>query len=461
MPRPWSSAVALREERFFSLDEMAERLGTVLAASTADETELAWIEQRTGRVTTTGGGEAAVAARRTILVRVREGTRRGAFRTSATDEGVLVAAVRQAIAASRAAEPTAGEHRAAGVERDGEAPAPAPPRPAPPLWDPAIAGLAETAPRELLGHWLGTGDTTEHGRLDWALDRVVVATGAGIDCRAEATSVSLRVASGRGPGAGRASGSARAFERLAAPRIVERARRRAWASDERRPPPADPPVLLFSPEATAALVALLAVRALSVNGFETPGSPLAGMLGEHVFAPAVDLVDDGLDPEGLPFPFDLLGRPKRPITMIAAGVPRTPAIDERLAVRLQRPLTPHAVGPDDARPGHLFLRGTATDAEVLAAAEGGIFIPELARLECFHPGRVAVRAVVRGARRIAGGALAEGLAPMVWEDSLLRLFSQVRALGGEPVVTADPGAFGGVSAPSLAVEGAELLRARR
>ena len=139
-------------------------------------------------------------------------------------------------------------------------------------------------------------------------------------------------------------------------------------------------------------------------------------------------------------------------------MPRTPAVDELLAPRLKRPTTPHAVGPDDARPSHPFLLPHHAAGDVLAAGDGGLWIGGFDEIECFDPCRVAVRGRARGARRVRGGALAEPVGPIIWEDSLLRLFSKVAALGGEPVVLMDDGGLGGVSAPSLCAEGAEALR---
>jgi hypothetical protein len=63
-----------------------------------------------------------------------------------------------------------------------------------------------------------------------------------------------------------------------------------------------------------------------------------------------------------------------------------------------------------------------------------------------------------GVRRVRDGRLAEGLPDLVWQDSLLRLFSRLRAVGGEPVRLAEPGFLGGVVAPMIAVDGAEALR---
>ncbi len=458
------------------LDDMAERLSKALATSVADETEIAWIETSTrtasaGRERSEGGEGTIEGAWRSVMVRVREGRRRGSFRTGTAEPGEIASGIRQALAASRAAAPAPEPEQDPEPEPEpdeGEAPIAGDPTPL--LWDPEVARLDTALARELLAQRVGG---TERARLDWSLTRVAVATSAGALRRAQATAVTLGVYSGGsdGAGAGRAAASARSLADLDLPAIVERARRRAPGSRLGPLPgpglggaPAAGPVI-FSQEAACALVELLAQAALSSRAFEAPGSPLAGLLDEHVLSPTVSLIDDGLDPAGLPFPFDLLGRRKRRMAMVEGGVVRTPAVTDELSPRVRRPPTPHAVGPDEARPTNLFLlppsvpgRSGTDETEVLAAAEGGIWIGSLHGLECFDPGRVAARARVRGARRVRGGTLGEPLPELVWEDSLLRLFSQVRALGSEPVRLSDHRLPGGTSAPMVAVDGAETLR---
>lgn len=450
-----------------SLGEIAGRLGDALARSTADETELAWIETARDGAAARSLSELepglGAGRGRTILVRVREGRRRGSFRTGTGEPGEIAAGIRQAVAASRVAAPTAEPF----PPEEAPSAAGGPPDPGP-LWDDELAELGQPRARQLLAAATGAG---EQAHLEWTRTRVVVLTSEGVDRRAEATSATVRVVAemerreggrpagrsepGAARGAGSAASSARSLGALDLEAVVQRTRGRRADAVADAPPPDGP--LLFSQEAACELVSLLA-EGLSSRVFEAEGSPLAGMLGEHVFSPAVDLVDDGLDPRGLPFPFDLLGRAKRRVVLIEGGVPRSPAVDQALSARLRLPVTPHSVGPDEARPTHLFLLPREDEAGVLAAAEGGVWIGALEGLECFDRSHVAARARVVGARRIEAGRFGEGLPELVWEDSLLRLFSRVLAVGGEPVRLADPAFLGGVSAPMVVVDGAEELR---
>jgi predicted Zn-dependent protease len=123
-------------------------------------------------------------------------------------------------------------------------------------------------------------------------------------------------------------------------------------------------------------------------------------------------------------------------------------------------VTPHRVAPDEALATHLFLLPTSTsDEALLAAASGGLWIGGLDPLECFDPYRLRFRATARGVRRITQGRLGRAVPDLVWEDRLLELFGNVRAVGSEPTsIALGGGLLGAVTAPALVVDGAAELR---
>jgi predicted Zn-dependent protease len=175
-----------------------------------------------------------------------------------------------------------------------------------------------------------------------------------------------------------------------------------------------------------------------------------------VFHPAFSLRDDGTDPRGLPFPFDLLGSARRPVDLIANGVFLSPALDDRLSRQLDRPPTPHLVAPDEAAASHLFLvPGEASGEQLLGNGEGGLWIAALDPPESYNPrtlpDTLRFRATARGVRRIEGGRLGAALPDLVWEDDLRTLLSGPLTVGAEPV-TVGESLFGGITAPALAFE---------
>jgi predicted Zn-dependent protease len=284
---------------------------------------------------------------------------------------------------------------------------------------------------------------------------MAVADSRGLRRAAEATTAWAGIRSG----SGMAAGASRSLAGLGLPLLLARARERdAPELPEDTGPfvlPDGPVPVVLSQESVASLLDLLNRRALTSTSFLHGTSCLRDSLGTPVFHPAVTLRDDGTDPRGLPFPFDLLGSARRPIDLIAGGVFQGPAVDDRLARHLDRPPTPHLVAPDEAAASHLFLvPGEAPDEQLLShfgGADGGLWIAALDPLESFTPYDLRFRATARGVRRIEGGRPGAALPDLVWEDDLRTLLSGPLAVGAEPV-TVGESLFGGITAPILAFE---------
>ena len=98
---------------------------------------------------------------------------------------------------------------------------------------------------------------------------------------------------------------------------------------------------------------------------------------------------------------------------------------------------------------------------MLGRADGGVWVGELQRLECYDTRRLQARGLARRVRRIRDGALAEPLPDLVWEESLLHALGQVRGIGNRSQTLAVPdGALGGIRAPLLVLEESTGLRPR-
>ncbi len=447
--------------RLLPLDEMTTRLEGVLESSPADSTELAWIEA-VRHLESNGKRrrDAFERRERTVFVRVRERGRVGLYRTGSVGAGDLEHAVRQALANARVNPPLAAAPAPPASGRPAAAPAAVEPssrQDAPALFDSQLARLAGPWAREKVHRLVARG---ELAWLAWMEGRVAVAGSGGLRKTARATAATLQVSCGRGPGAGSAHAASRTLAGLDLEGVFDRARSRHAQGEPPAEPPRGPAPLLLSQEAVARLLELLSTLTLSSLAFHEGRAALRERLGSRVFHPAITLRDDPLDPRGLPFPFDLDGAPAAPVELVAEGVARTPAVDERLARELDLPVTPNAVSHDESRPDHLLLvPGRAAFAELARAAEGGLWAGALDPLESFDPMELRFRASVRGARLLAGDGLGAPVPDLVWEDSLFDVLSRVRAVG-EATVTLARDVLGGTAAPMLAVEPSSALRVK-
>lgn len=427
----------------------------MLAASTADETEIAWLESRTAEaVTAKRRPGRPLRHRRSVSIRVREGRRPGGFETAAGEVPELEEAVRLAVAHSRAAGPPPEVPRklpgpgAAVAAGEG-------------LFDPDLADLTPAGARRLLE---SRAERRELARLAWSDALVVVANSRGLVQQARVSGVEVAARCGRGAGAGTAADAARSLAVLDLDGTFERARWRSAGAgetgDEAGVEENGAGPLVLAPEAVCDLVALLNHTALSARAFRSGGLLARGDRGRELFSPLLTLRDDGVGPRGLPLPFDLAGWPKRTVDLIARGVFVSPSLDPALARELGEIPTPHFVSADETRASHLFLLpGAATRDEIVAAGEGGLWIGRLDRLGPRLAGGDETRAVARGVRRVAAGALGPPLAPRIWEDRLTRIFREVLALGAE-VATRPLGEemLGGVTAPALVLAPGGTMR---
>lgn len=431
------------------LPEIVDRLERVLRDSPSDETEATWLELLRGSAESRGErAEVAVRRQRTVTLRVIDRGRMGSHRTGAGEPGDLADAVRQAVAQSRVNRPLPGLPHLPHDET--------PAAEGPDLRCPEIA----TLDRRRVQDWLkGLRCGRERLALEWTSGAVAVFNSRGVRRSAEVTAIGLEARWDRRPGAGRALDAARRLPDLEAGRVLERAAdRHAHGASADLPERADP--LLLAPEATIELLELLNGAALTAVSYSEGSSLLREHLGVQVFDRAITVRDDGTDPRGLPFPFDLEGTAKRPIDLIHHGTPRTPALDQRQAAQLGLPPTAHAVSGNDARAENLFLlAGETTTADLLQAADGGVWVGWLEAACCTDPRRLQFRAAARGLRRIRDGRLAEGLPDAWWEDSVLRIFSERPLLGVETTRRlGHDGVLGGVNAPAVVMAPAATLR---
>lgn len=424
------------------VEDIAERIETVLEHSPADETEIVWLEVRHGTARRQDKRvDLTLRPERTVLVRVLDLGRVGSLRTGAAEVGQLSDAVRFAMAQARVREPLSGlPHLPADLT------------PLPengPLLDPEIAEMSSKRMRSWL---LNLPARRETLHATWTHARVLVFNSRKVRRKAETTAIGFEVHAGRMPGAGRSLDASRRFRSLDAKALIERAQSRHATGQTAELPQGPLPVLL-SPTATIELVDLLNQTSFSAMSYYDGTSFLREHINVQVFDRQLNLRDDGTDPAGLPFPFDLEGTAKHSVDLIHKGAPKTPTLDQRQAAVLGLPPTAHAIGGNNARAENLFLMpGTESADDLLAAADGGLWIGWLENVECFEPKRVGFRTRARGVRLIQNGALGARVPDFIWEDSLLRVFSALAGLGTDTArrLGAD-GYTGGISAPPVAL----------
>lgn len=241
--------------------------------------------------------------------------------------------------------------------------------------------------------------------------------------------------------------SAEAIGHTAAERAIARLK-------PRRPRTARVPVV-FDPRVASSMIGHL-VGAINGASIARGTSFLKDKLGQAVFAPGVQIVDDPRRVRGLRSrPFDGEGVPTARMALIEDGVLTTWLLDSRSARQLGMRSTGHAVrgtgGPPSPGASNLYMApGTLSPAALMADIGEGLYVTEMMGS--------AINGLTgdysRGASgfMIRDGALAEPVAEITVAGNLIEMF---RAL----VPANDLRLRRGVDAPTLRIDGLTMAGA--
>ena len=213
------------------------------------------------------------------------------------------------------------------------------------------------------------------------------------------------------------------------------------------------PVVL-DPHVAASFASVIG-RTLSADAVQRGRSLFAGKEGERIADPALRLLDDGLDPEGLATaPFDGEGIPQQRTALIEDGKLRTYLFDAYTARKAGRESTgngtrgSYRAPPSVGSTNLLVAPGSGTTADLIAEAGDGLYVMGVSGL---HSGVNAISgsfSVGATGRLIRNGELAEAAREMTIASDLVSMLIAVQRAGGEARWIP----FGGsVKAPALLV----------
>jgi predicted Zn-dependent protease len=194
---------------------------------------------------------------------------------------------------------------------------------------------------------------------------------------------------------------------------VEAVAREAVGTGRRAQSPRELPAgtyeVVLSPYAVADIVEFLGSQ-LTGLAVEEGRSFVGGKLGQPVTGEAVTLVEDALDPQGLPRPFDFEGVLSSRLALIERGVARSVVYDSQTAARNGARNTGHALPTGTAVPLPMHLRlepGTRTRSELLAGVRRGVLVTRFWYTRWVHPLRTIVTGMTRdGTFLVEGGEIA-------------------------------------------------------
>ena len=216
--------------------------------------------------------------------------------------------------------------------------------------------------------------------------------------------------------------------------------------------------VVLSPFAVEELMGMLAYLALSARSVEQHTCFLEGHEGEQIVAPIVSLYDDGLDPAGMPVPFDFEGMPKRHVDFLIEGKGGNVVYDSYYAAKMGRVTTGHSLQqPNDIGPYPLNIfmgAGDSSEVDMVSHVERGIYVTRFWYGSAVEPRRAVVTGTTRdGTYLIENGRKTHGVRNLRFTQGLVDMLAHTVEISRSRVVLASSFGIGAMVLPSIRAEG--------
>ncbi len=212
--------------------------------------------------------------------------------------------------------------------------------------------------------------------------------------------------------------------------------------------------VVLAPECVGSMVTFLAFYGFNAKSVLDGESFVE--LGDDQFDAAVTLRDDARDDRAIGVPFDVQGVPRRPLSLVAAGVSSALVHDRRTAARMQVESTGHAIPGGEvwgALPTNLFLAaGDRSPGSLVGDVDRGLLVTEFNYCRILDPKTQVVTGLTRnGTFLIEDGEVTRPVTNLRFTQSFVEALGPGRVLGvGDDARFADAEfGIGMVHAPSL------------
>ncbi len=216
-------------------------------------------------------------------------------------------------------------------------------------------------------------------------------------------------------------------------------------------PPGRYPVILEE-YAVANVIDTLAYLGFGALAVQEGRSFMVDRFGEQVMSDAISIWDDGLDPTGLPMPFDFEGVPKQRVDLIKRGVAEAVVYDSYTAGKEGKASTGHGLPAPNTFgpiPGHMFMApGEASKEVMLETMERGLWVTRFHYTVPVHPKLAIVTGMTRdGTFLIEKGEMAYPIKNLRFTQSYVEALANVELVGRTTKLQQNW--FGGTRAPAL------------
>ncbi|HID92629.1 MAG TPA: TldD/PmbA family protein [bacterium (Candidatus Stahlbacteria)] len=196
--------------------------------------------------------------------------------------------------------------------------------------------------------------------------------------------------------------------------------------------------VILEPYAIAEILDWMAYIGMGGLSLLEEKSFLTGRLGKKIASEKITIYDDGLDPRGIPMPFDFEGVPKSKVMIIEKGVAKGVVYDTMTAKKAGTKTTGHAVPPEWAEVGpmplNLFMEtGNSSTEDMLSSLDRGIWVTKFHYVNGLLNTREALfTGMTRGGTFfVEGGKVKFPIKNLRFTESMIKAFANVTEVGKE------------------------------
>lgn len=194
----------------------------------------------------------------------------------------------------------------------------------------------------------------------------------------------------------------------------------------------------------------------SGKAIEEERSFLSGKLGKKVLGENITIIDDGLNPSGLPMPFDFEGVGKKKVVLIEKGIFKNRVYDSLSAFKEGRDSTGHSLPQPNnlgAYPQNLFLKpGKLSKEKILKGIKKGIYITRFWYLNALHHNLLMTGMTRDGTFLIEDGKIVKPLKNLRFTQSFPQALSEAKAISRETKLITKATLFSGIVSPALLIK---------
>jgi predicted Zn-dependent protease len=212
---------------------------------------------------------------------------------------------------------------------------------------------------------------------------------------------------------------------------------------------------IFEHYATGELLIFLSTMGFSAKAVSEGWSFLCDKFDSKIMAPEISIWDDGLDPRGLPVPFDYEGVPKQQVELITEGYAKGVVYDSHTAGLAGKTSTGHALpapNPWGPQPMNLFIgEGSSTQKEMIEDTKKGILVRKIHYANPLDPKKTMLTGMTRdGTFLIEKGEISCAVKNLRFTQSLEESLNSTKLVGKELLPTRSW--YGASTVPAIKVD---------